>query len=98
MQLGFQSTPERKCTEDNNDKFRSLKVNTWVNDLTGACLHQHKQTHKLLDFGPGLALRSRSARVLLLSRPRQPARAYSYRQGHLHGGFNGVIRSAINLI
>jgi hypothetical protein len=27
MQLGFQSIPKRKCTQDNNDKFRSLKVN-----------------------------------------------------------------------
>jgi hypothetical protein len=42
--------------------------------------------HKLPDFGPGLALRSRSAR------------AYSYRRGLLHGGCNAVIRSAINLI
>jgi hypothetical protein len=36
-------------------------------------------------FGPGLALRSRSARLLLLPRPRQPAQAYSYRRGLLHG-------------
>jgi hypothetical protein len=31
----------------------------------GACLRQHKQSHTLPDFGPGLALQSRSARLLL---------------------------------
>jgi hypothetical protein len=41
--------------------------------------------HNLSDFDPGLALRSRSARLLLLPHPRQPAQAYSYRQGLLHG-------------
>jgi hypothetical protein len=64
----------------------------------GACLRQHKQTHKLPDFCPGLALRSRSARLLLLLRPRQPARACSYRGGLLHGECNAVIRRVINLI
>jgi hypothetical protein len=48
--------------------------------------------------GPGLALRSRSAHLLLLPRPRQPARAYSYRRGLLHGECNAVIRRVIHLI
>jgi hypothetical protein len=56
-----------------------------------------RPTH-IPDFGPGLALRSRSARLLLLPRPRQPAHAYSYRRGLLHGECNAVIRSAIILI
>jgi hypothetical protein len=38
----------------------------------------------MLEIGPGLALRSRSARLLLLPRPRQSARAYSYRRRLLH--------------
>jgi hypothetical protein len=46
----------------------------------------------------GLALRSRSARLLLLPRPRQPARAYSYRRGHLYRECNAVMRRVINLI
>jgi hypothetical protein len=54
--------------------------------------------HTLPDFGPGLALRSRSARLLLLPRPRQPSRAYSYRPRLLHGECNVVIMSAIILI
>jgi hypothetical protein len=45
-----------------------------------------KQTDNLPDFGPGLALRSCSARLLLLPRPRQSAQAYSYHRGLLHGG------------
>jgi hypothetical protein len=54
--------------------------------------------HTLPDFVPGLALRSRSARLLLLARPRQPAQAYSYRRGLLHRECNAVIRRVINLI
>jgi hypothetical protein len=53
--------------------------------------------HKLPDFGPGLALRSRSARLLQLPRPRQPAQAYSYRRGRLHGEFNAGIMIVIIL-
>jgi hypothetical protein len=45
---------------------------------------QHQQADNLPDFGPGLALRSRSARLLPLLRPRQTALACSYRQGLLH--------------
>jgi hypothetical protein len=67
-------------------------------DKTRACLRQHKQTQKLSDFGPGLALRSRSARLLLLPRPRQSAQAYSYRRGLLHGECNAVIRGVFILI
>jgi hypothetical protein len=41
---------------------------------------------------------TRSARFLLVPRPRQPARACSYRRGLLHGECNAVIRRVINLI
>jgi hypothetical protein len=54
--------------------------------------------HKLPNYGPGLALQSRSARLLLLPRPRQPAQACSYHRGLLYGGCNAVIKSGINLI
>jgi hypothetical protein len=59
---------------------------TWIIDKTGACLRWHKQLHKPPDFGPGLALWSRSARLLLLPRSRPLARACSYPRELLHGG------------
>jgi hypothetical protein len=58
----------------------------------GLSRRQHKKTHKLPDFGPSLALRTRSARLLLLPRPRQPVRACCYRRELLHGGCNAVVR------
>jgi hypothetical protein len=55
-------------------------------------------THKLPDFGSSLDLRTRSAHLLLLPRPRQSVQACSYRREILHRGCHAVVRGVINLI
>jgi hypothetical protein len=62
------------------------------NDKTGAFLLLHKQLGNLPDFGPGLALWRRSARLLRLPRSRLLTRACNYRQGLLHGGCNARLK------
>jgi hypothetical protein len=62
------------------------------NDKTGACLRYRKQLDNLPDFGPGLALWRRSARLLRLPRPRLLTRACNYRRALLHGGCNARLK------
>jgi hypothetical protein len=67
------------------------------NDKTGACLCWHKQLDNLPDFGPGLALWQRSARLLQLPCSRPLTRACSYRRKILHGGCNAKLELQFGL-
>jgi hypothetical protein len=62
------------------------------NDKTGACLRYHKQLDNLPDFGSGLALWQRSARLLRLPRSCLLTRACNYRRALLHGGCNAKLK------
>jgi hypothetical protein len=50
------------------------------------------------DFGLSLDLQTRSARLLLLPRPRLPVQACSYRRELLHENAYAIISSEFNLV
>jgi hypothetical protein len=52
--------------------------------MIGACLRWQGWPSALLDFGPGLNLRTRAATLRQHLRLLLPARAYIYRQEDLH--------------